>query len=171
VDDDALVRDVIKGALERQYNILEASRYSEARVLVREAFDLALVDYILPDRDGFGVVKIVRERKPSLPVIIMTAYSSEDLVIRALRAGITDYVKKPLVLKYLLKKILLSLPERKKRSPVKKRQGTKNSYLMASRHLCRAIIPKTLTAIASQQSFAWINIPSARNSTSGSDRV
>jgi two-component system, response regulator YesN len=105
VEDDALIRDVIKGALERQYRILEASRYSEVGELLGKPFDIAIIDYMLPDKDGLGVVKMVRERYPLVPIIMMTAYSSEDVAIKALRAGVTDYIKKPLVLTCLLKKI------------------------------------------------------------------
>lgn len=41
--------------------------------------DLALIDYVLPGRDGFEVLRTIRDVKPALPAIIMTAYSHEDL--------------------------------------------------------------------------------------------
>lgn len=101
VEDDALVRDMIRGALERQYNILEASRCLEAREKLSQRVDLAIVDYMLPDGNGLDLLKVIRETKPEVPIIFMTAYSSENLAIRALREGITDYVKKPLSFAYL----------------------------------------------------------------------
>lgn len=105
VEDDAVVRDMIRGALERTYNILEASRCLDVRDQLSQRLDLAIVDYMLPDGNGFDLLKVIREVKPELPVIFMTAYSSENLAIRALREGITDYVKKPLSFAYLTGKL------------------------------------------------------------------
>jgi len=105
VEDDALVRDVLRSAFEREYNVLEASGCSEAEGLLRNPIDIALIDYMLPDGDGFDILKAVRKVKPDLPIIVMTAYSTEGVVIRALRAGATEYVKKPLILAHLRKKV------------------------------------------------------------------
>jgi YesN/AraC family two-component response regulator len=105
VEDDAAVRDIMKSALEREYNMLDASGCSEALRLLEKSCDIALIDYMLPDGTGLDVLKRVRETKPELPIIIMTAYSSEDVVIKAFRSGTTDYLKKPLSLAYLRIKI------------------------------------------------------------------
>jgi len=105
VEDEAVVREMIRGALEREYDVLEASTYSEALHQLTHHIDLALVDYSLPDRDGFEVLKAAREAQPSLPVILMTGYGSEHVVIKALRVGVTDYIKKPLSFSYLMKRL------------------------------------------------------------------
>ncbi|MCL5023980.1 MAG: response regulator transcription factor [Nitrospirae bacterium] len=105
VEDEAVVRQMLKGALETSYRILEAAKYSEAVSQLRNHMDLALIDYSLPDRDGFEVLKAIREVKPSLPAIMMTGYGCESVVIRALRAGVTDYIKKPLSFAYLTKRL------------------------------------------------------------------
>jgi YesN/AraC family two-component response regulator len=105
VEDDDVVRDMIKGALEREYNVLEASSCSEATKHIGKPLDLTLIDYDLPDGDGFGVLSRIREAKPKLPVIFMTAYSSDNLAIRAFRTGVTDFIKKPLSLVYLMGKL------------------------------------------------------------------
>jgi two-component system response regulator YesN len=106
VDDDATIRDMIKDALKKEYNILEASNYSEAVKLIRYPIDLALIDYVLPDSDGFEVLKAIRDVKPSLPAIIMTGYSNENVVIKALRTEVADYIKKPVKLAYLRRRLL-----------------------------------------------------------------
>lgn len=105
VEDDAVVRDIMKCALEREYNVIEASRCSETYALSGNTIDIALIDYMLPDGDGFDVLKRIRDIKPKLPVIILTAYGSEDVVVKALRADATDYIKKPVVLAYLRRKV------------------------------------------------------------------
>jgi two-component system, response regulator YesN len=101
VDDDAQIRSLLRSSLEKQYTILEASQYFEAISFLRRPLDLAIIDYLLPDRDGFEVLKILREVHPTLPVIIMTGHSDENLVIKAIRQNAADYIKKPLDLKYL----------------------------------------------------------------------
>jgi YesN/AraC family two-component response regulator len=105
VEDEAVVREMIRGALEREHRVLEASRYSEAVDHSGSQIDLALVDYALPDRDGFEVIEALRKAKPSLPVILMTAYGNESLAIRALRVGVSDYIRKPVSFAYLMKRL------------------------------------------------------------------
>lgn len=101
VDDDATIRDVIKGALEKDYSVLEASGYADAIELLRCPVDLAIIDYILPDRDGFEVLRALREVEPALPAIIITGHSDENVVIQAIRKDVADYIKKPVNLSYL----------------------------------------------------------------------
>jgi CheY-like chemotaxis protein len=105
VEDDAVIRDIIRSAFEREYNVLEASRCSEALEILISAIDIALIDYMLPDGDGIDLLRAIRQVKSALPVLIMTAYSSEDVISKALRAGATDYVRKPLVLAYLRRRV------------------------------------------------------------------
>ena len=105
VEDERVVREMIRGALERKYHVLNASRYSEAVNHFSSHIDLALVDYSLPDRDGFEVIEALRETRPSLPAILMTAYGNESVAIKALRAGVTDYIKKPVSFAYLMRRL------------------------------------------------------------------
>jgi len=106
VEDDGVVRDVIKGVLEPEYNVLGASDYSEAVKLLRNPIDIAIIDYVLPDRDGFEVLKAVREMvDPTLPAIVMTGYSDENVLIKAIRTEVADYIKKPLNLTYLKRRL------------------------------------------------------------------
>src|SRR5262249_46650351 len=55
---------------------------------------LVLTDLLMPDRDGLDLVKEVREKYPFVPVILMTAYGSEEVAIQALRLGAASYVPK-----------------------------------------------------------------------------
>jgi YesN/AraC family two-component response regulator len=105
VEDDSMVRDLIRGALERQYNVLEAATCSEAIQKIKSPIHLALIDYNLPDADGFDVLRAIREVKPELPAILMAAYSTDNLVAKALRAGVTDFIRKPLSFAYLRGKL------------------------------------------------------------------
>lgn len=112
VDDEAVVKDVIRISLEQKYVILEASTYSEVMNLSWKRMDLAIVDYNLRDGDGFEVSERLRTFKPNLPIIFITGYSTEDLAIKALRAGVTEYIKKPMDIRYLSARVSAILHER-----------------------------------------------------------
>ena len=49
IDDDNVVRDMIKDSLEKEYNIIEASTYTDVMNLLENPIDLALIDYVLPE--------------------------------------------------------------------------------------------------------------------------
>ncbi len=62
--------------------------------LDREAFDLVLADYNLPDYDGNSALKRVRQKRPELPVIVISGTVGEEEAVECLKAGATDYVLK-----------------------------------------------------------------------------
>ncbi|MCC5022177.1 MAG: response regulator [Candidatus Synoicihabitans palmerolidicus] len=64
------------------------------RTLDEDAYDLAICDYRLPDYNSVAALKLIRERRPGLPIIMMSSEGSEDLVAECFRAGATDYVLK-----------------------------------------------------------------------------
>jgi len=65
------------------------------RLLQGANFDLALLDLRLPDTDGISLLKKAHDVIPDLPVIIITAYSSVDGAVEAMKSGAVDYVTKP----------------------------------------------------------------------------
>lgn len=105
VEDDDVVRDLIKEVLAKKYRVLEAARCREAKGLLPEEIDLAIVDYELPDGNGLDVLQSLNKATPGLPVILMTAYSTENLAIRAVRAAVRDYIKKPFRFSYLTARV------------------------------------------------------------------
>lgn len=105
VEDDDVVRGMLRYALTKSYEIIEAASYSEAIEQLNNHIDLAVVDYILPDDDGFDLLSAIRERYHDIPVIIMTAYTTEATLIKAIRTGATDFVKKPMSVTYLAQRI------------------------------------------------------------------
>lgn len=129
VEDDGVMRDLIRGVLERQYKVLEAANCHEAFKQINNPLDLALIDYQLPDGDGFDVLKALRDAKPELPVIMITAYSTESLAIQALRSGVTDYLKKPFTFAYLTER-LAELLEGKKNGDLPEGEGSREMFIM-----------------------------------------
>jgi two-component system, response regulator YesN len=105
VEDDVQIRGMIEDALKAEYHLLLASKCSEAVAFIKDKFHLALLDYVLPDGNAFDIIKSIKEKKEKIPVILMTAYHQEQVMLKALRAGVADYIKKPLKLKALKNQI------------------------------------------------------------------
>jgi two-component system response regulator YesN len=67
--------------------------------------DLALLDIKLPDISGIEVLKELKKTKPCVPIIIITAFGSESVAVKAFRCGARDYIKKPFGNDELLRRI------------------------------------------------------------------
>ncbi len=104
-DNDSIVMGVEYLLTQEGYQIRIAKRIEEAQHLMRtEEFDLALLDIMLPDGNGFDFCKCIRE-KSSTPVIFLTAREEEMDVVRGLDLGADDYVVKPFRNRELLSRI------------------------------------------------------------------
>jgi len=92
VDDHPLIcealRQVLK-ALDKDIELREAGSGRDALAAAGSGddFDLVLLDLALPDADGFEVLRELRERHPSFPVVVLSASEQADVVMRALDAG------------------------------------------------------------------------------------
>lgn len=107
VEDDAAIREGVRDALEGSgFSCLEAEDATTAVELVHSTIpDLILLDVVLPDFDGFGVLRRVRESHPALPVIMLTARGEEQLRVKGLKSGADDYVVKPFSIVELLARV------------------------------------------------------------------
>jgi DNA-binding NtrC family response regulator len=97
IDDDpgaaGLLHEVFT---EAGYDVASAGTGEEGlRLAAGRAFDAVLCDVLLPDIDGVEVLRRLRRVDPELPVIIMTAFGTVEMAIRALDEGAFDYVRKP----------------------------------------------------------------------------
>jgi DNA-binding response OmpR family regulator len=82
---------------------------------VHRQYDLLLLDLVLPGKSGLDILRLVRESRPTLPVIILTARGDEQDRVLGLRQGADDYVVKPFSVKELLARVeavLRRTPER-----------------------------------------------------------
>ena len=105
VEDEELMREVIKDYFENDgYETVEAKDGEEAVDYIdSEAFDLMLLDVMIPEMDGFSVCRYVR-RNNAIPIIMITARSDEDDKLMGYESGADDYVTKPFSPKVLLAK-------------------------------------------------------------------
>ncbi len=96
-DDPDNLRSVKDVAEDAGFKTLCASNGREGLELFRDHLpDIVLSDLVLPDIDGFELLKRTKHLKSSIPFLIMTAYGSVDSGVRAMREGAYDYVTKPL---------------------------------------------------------------------------
>jgi len=117
IEDDAAIRRGILHALRFQgYETLEACEFADGlEQAVGGAYDLILLDLVLPGGDGLDILKEARARRGALPVIILTARGEEEDRVRGLKLGADDYVIKPFSVKELLARVeavLRRSPER-----------------------------------------------------------
>ncbi len=97
VDDDAAIRRLLGGILARhQYKVVEAASGADAMALLRRAaFDIVLVDVVLPDRSGLDVLRWARESEVDAEIIVLTGHADVETAVEAMRLGAYDFVTKP----------------------------------------------------------------------------
>ncbi|HEX6100795.1 MAG TPA: sigma-54 dependent transcriptional regulator [Thermoanaerobaculia bacterium] len=97
VDDEEVLRDVLDAVLRREgFDIVTASTGEEALSLLDgEDIDLVILDVMLPGISGIDTMRAIRISNPTLPVIIITAFSSIDGAIDAMKQGAFHYIPKP----------------------------------------------------------------------------
>ena len=97
VEDEPSLREGLVDLLSREGHTVEAVGDGEA-ALARgsdPSIQMMLLDLMLPDRNGLQVLPEIRRLDPHLPVVVITAYSSLETAIDAMREGAFHYVPKP----------------------------------------------------------------------------
>jgi DNA-binding NtrC family response regulator len=97
VDDEKLIRWSLRKNLVRSgYQVLEAENGDQAlEVLDTEGADLMLLDVRMPGKNGLEVLEYVKRHYPEIAVVLMTAYSSVEGAVDAMKQGAFDYLVKP----------------------------------------------------------------------------
>ena len=97
VDDEAGMRDLLSRALEGAgYRTASCPDGMSGSCAARDGeFDLVLLDMSLPKMNGLEALNAIKEHKPDLPIIMITAYGSAQTALEAMRLGAYDYITKP----------------------------------------------------------------------------
>jgi DNA-binding NtrC family response regulator len=97
IDDEAAIRESLQTLLEFEgYSVDTASDGMEGLQRIAERpFDLVLLDFALPERNGIEILQEIRERDAELPVIMITAYGTVENAVNAMQAGATNFIQKP----------------------------------------------------------------------------
>jgi DNA-binding NtrC family response regulator len=103
VEDGQSQREILRDFLRDEgYDVVEAENGDKAIEAVKNGyFDLVLLDYKMPEKDGMTVLEEVKDINTEIDVIMMTAYGSVDTAVRAMKAGAADYITKPIELEEL----------------------------------------------------------------------
>ena len=104
-EDELKIREILVDCLMDDYEVIEAKDGLEAlRLFHSQQFDLVLLDVMMPEKDGFSVLKEIR-LVSKVPVIMLTARSSVEDQVRGYDLKVDDYVTKPFDNQVLLAKV------------------------------------------------------------------
>ena len=166
VDDDQAHRSMLRTMLRSwNYDVFEADDGDTAIEAVREqGFDAVLTDVRMARMDGISALRGILEYNPALPVLLMTAYSSVETAVEALRLGACDYLIKPLdfdLLRHTLEQALehsrLSVENRELRRQLSESAAGPNilgrsKAVQDMRHLIATVAPAEATVLISGES-------------------
>ena len=106
VDDEPDIREILRYNLEKEgFSITEAVDGNDALDKVSKDLDLAILDIMMPGKDGYEVCRKIREQGNTLPIVFLTAMDRELDEVRGLEVGGDDYVRKPFSPKMLIARI------------------------------------------------------------------
>ncbi len=97
IEDDLTFSRILDGFLSKHgYNVTVANKGKDGlKAFESKSFDMVLVDYRLPDTTGMDVLAEIKQRKPEVPVVIMTSFSDIRTAVKAIKAGALEYITKP----------------------------------------------------------------------------
>jgi DNA-binding response OmpR family regulator len=99
IEDNASIAAAVRAMLERRKYAVDVAADGEAGLefLLRQRYDAAIVDVVLPKRDGFAIAKTARAEGVQTPILMLTALDAVEDRVRGLDCGADDYLVKPFV--------------------------------------------------------------------------
>ena len=103
-EDEKTQRDLLEGFLKKEgFSVDAVANGREAlQKLEGDFYDIALIDYKMPELDGLQTLRKIRSLSPDLPVVMMTAYGTIETAVASMKEGALDYLTKPIDLDELL---------------------------------------------------------------------
>jgi DNA-binding response OmpR family regulator len=147
VEDEPAMREVLRQGLEEQNHTVTLARDGEEAVSAAEtsAFDVILLDIMMPRTDGIEVTRRLRAGKNHVPILMLTARDANMDVVRGLDAGADDYLVKPFAFDVLLAR-LRAVSRRRDKEPVRLLEIDDLALDPAAHRVTRAGGEITLTA-------------------------
>src|ERR1700687_5489061 len=107
IEDDKRISGLVERALtedRHRVTVSDNGRHGAA-MLLSGRFDAALLDILLPEMDGFEVLKQVRTKHCKTPILVLTAVDAVPKIVHAFDLGADDYLVKPFILEILLARV------------------------------------------------------------------
>lgn len=107
VEDDKRIATLVERALKEDGHKVSLSHNGRegANLILGGEYDAALLDILLPEMDGFEVLKLIRTRHCKTPVLVLTAVDAVPKILHAFDLGADDYLVKPFILEILLARV------------------------------------------------------------------
>ena len=107
IEDDMSINKILAYELRKKGYLVDSLYDGKEAVskILKNDYDLVLIDWMLPYKDGVSIIKEVRQNDYVKPLILLTARSEQEDIIKGLEAGADDYITKPFSLSVLLLKI------------------------------------------------------------------
>ena len=107
VEDDLRILELIESSLESEgYEVVTATNGMDGfEAFNNSIFDLVITDLLMPNLDGRGMIKLIRNKNNDVPIIILTALDDENDQIDGLDIGADDYITKPFSIAVALKRV------------------------------------------------------------------
>jgi two-component system copper resistance phosphate regulon response regulator CusR len=107
IEDDNRIANLVDRALTEDGHSVTVSENGRegAEMLLSGGFDAALLDILLPEMDGFEVLRQVRTRQCKTPILVLTAVDAVPKIVEAFDLGADDYLVKPFILEILLARV------------------------------------------------------------------
>jgi phosphoserine phosphatase RsbU/P len=155
VDDNASNRDLLSRRLQRQgHTVLQAEDGARALALVeKEALDLVLLDLMMPGISGYEVLALLKSdpRFREIPVIMISALSELDSIVRCIEAGADDYLAKPFDPTLLRARVGASLEKKRLRDEVRASLARLEEELDQARKMQLGMLPRIFPACTAEQ--------------------
>ncbi|WP_248769467.1 response regulator [Pseudomonas sp. MWU12-2345] len=181
VDDASFIRDLVKKCLRNYFpgiRIEDAVNGRKAQaVLAREAFDLVLCDWEMPEMSGLELLTWCRQQDnlKTMPFVMVTSRGDKENVVQAIQAGVSGYVSKPFTNEQLLTKVKQALHKVGKLDALMNSAPTKANSAFANDSLsaltggrAEVVSPAAAQAPAAAPSKGLLNSPPVRPATAAS---
>jgi signal transduction histidine kinase len=167
VDDESVIRDLCGKAL-HDYHVIEAEDGRQAlEIFLRGGveIDVVLTDVMMPRLDGLELLKRIKEREPTVVVVMMTGFADKELILKALKSDADDFITKPLnllQLKSAVDKALVKKALKEEIANLRNLDQFKNNFLSLVSHKFRT--PITSISLFLQNLAAGVYDPADESS-------
>lgn len=134
VEDDLTFSRILEGFLSKHGHHITVSNKGKdgLRAFESRSFDLAILDYRLPDTTGMDLLFEIKKENPTIPIVIMTSFNDIRTAVKAIKAGAFEYITKPVNPEELLMIVQQALKKEKKTETVEVQESPQIKFVQGS---------------------------------------